>query len=157
MDTTIKAALISGGVAIVAPITTYVATRIYDRRGLGRIVGRRRALIGTWKGNILQDNSQFGEALLTMTFSSSGKVIEGDCELIYPIENQLIKLRFTGGFYHERFVKFDYTNLDELVVQFGAAILTLAADGKSLEGRFVGYGSQTNGIVSGTVLMHRIP
>src|SRR5437868_1478080 len=98
METTIKAALISGVVAIVAPITTYVATRIYDRRGLGKIVGRRKALIGTWKGNIVQDDSQFGGMNLTMTFTSSGKVIEGNCELIYPVDNQLIKLRFTGGF-----------------------------------------------------------
>jgi hypothetical protein len=158
MDPTVKAAVITGVVAIVSPILTYAVTRIYDRRELGKIVGRRKALIGTWRGNIVQDNSsELGALNIDMTFTSSGKIVEGNCELIYPVGNQLIKLRFIGGFYHERFVKFDYTNPDEAVVQFGSAVMILDSTGKLLEGRYVGYGSLTNQIVSGTVVMHRTP
>ena len=156
METAIIVAIISGSVAIISPISTYVITRMYDRRGLGKITGRRKALLGTWKGSILQDaDSEWGKMNIDMTFISNGKIVEGNCTLIYPVDNQVIKLKFTGGFYHERFIKFDYTNPDESVVQFGSAVMILDSNGKTLEGRYVGYGSITNRIVSGTVLMHR--
>jgi len=130
METPIIAAVISGIVAIVSPIITYLITRIYDRRGLGRILGRRKALIGIWKGSIVQDNDrELGAISIDMSFTSSGKVVEGNFEFVDPISNQVIKLKFTGGFYHEQFAKFDYTNADELVVQFGSAIMSLASDG----------------------------
>jgi hypothetical protein len=160
METPIIVAIISGVFGIVSPITAYVVTRIYDRRVLGKIVGRRKALIGKWKGNIVQDSDrELGEMGIDMVFTSSGKVIEGDCEFIFPEGNRVrvIKLKFIGGFYHERFVKFDYTNPEDGVIQFGCAIMILASEGKRLEGRYVGYGSITNRIVSGTVVMHKTP
>ena len=99
METPIIVAIISGSVAMVSPIATYVITRMYDRRGLGKIVGRRRALIGTWKGSISQDgDKELGAMNLEMIFTSSGKVVEGNCKLIYPVDNQIMNLIFTGGF-----------------------------------------------------------
>src|SRR5262249_13847612 len=55
-------------------------------------------------------------------------------------------LNFVGGFYHEQFVKLDYVNPDADIIQFGTYIATLNAGGKVLEGRFLGYGPDTEGI-----------
>jgi hypothetical protein len=156
MEAPIIAAIISGSVAIVSPVITYAVTRVYDRRRLGKIEGRRKAMVGVWKGNIVQNMKG---ALLSMsleiTFTASNKVIEGSGEFISPTTNELAKLKFTGGFYHEQFVKLDYTNPDELIVQFGCSILKLSSDGRMLEGRYVGYGATTNQIVVGEVSLRR--
>ena len=156
METPIIVAIISGSVAIASPLITYVVTRMIDRRKLKDITGRRKAVIGSWQGNLVQEMSGTVFTIeLEMTFVAGKKTIEGRSEFYNPITNQITRLRFTGGFYHEQFVKLDYTNTDELVVQFGCSILKLSADGRSLEGSYVGYGSVTNQIVVGKVTLHR--
>lgn len=60
-----------------------------------------------------------------MTFTSSGKVDEGNCEFLYPVSNQLMKLKFTGRIYREQFITLDYTNPGESIVRFGSAVTTV--------------------------------
>ena len=76
--------------------------------------------------------------------------------LFPPITGNTIKLKFVGGFLYERFIKFDYSNPDESIIQFGNTILDLSADGKTLIGKFVGFGSITNQIVSGEVKLNLV-
>jgi hypothetical protein len=156
METPIITAIIAGSVAIVSPIITYVVTRMYDQRGLGKIKGRRRAMVGSWKGDIVQEIDGKSVSMnLEITFTAGKRVIEGTGEFISQTTNQVTRLKFTGGFYHEQFVKLDYANPDELIVQFGCSILKLSSDGRTLEGRYVGYGSLSDRIILGEVSLRR--
>jgi hypothetical protein len=55
MQGAIVAAIITSSVALLSPILTLLFKKAYDRRGLGDIKGRRKAVIGTWKGIISQE------------------------------------------------------------------------------------------------------
>jgi len=157
MQPEVVAAIITGGVAVLAPIITLVFKQIYDRRSLGNIKGRRKAVIGTWSGSIVQEiDSNVVSFNLEITFSAGKKIVQGDASFISPTNNQLTKLKFIGGFLHERFIKFEYKNPDESIIQFGSSILDLSSDGKTLNGKFIGYGSATNRIVNGEVMLKRV-
>jgi hypothetical protein len=156
MDPAVIAAIISGSIAIVLPIITYGVTRFYDRRGMRKIEGRRNAIVGTWDGEIAQEvDGKLVSMKLGITFTAGKKVIEGTGKFINPVTNLLTELKFNGGFYHEQFVKLDFTNTDDIIVQFGCSILQLSSVGRTMQGRYVAYGSFTNLIVSGEVNLRR--
>jgi hypothetical protein len=157
MTSEIIAAIISSAVAIVAPIITLVFKNNYDRRIWETITGRRKAIIGKWVGSITQTIENIPTSFnLEITFTADKKIVKGDASFISPLTSRTIKLKFVGGFLFERFIKFDYKNPDESVIQFGNAILDLSADGKTLIGKFVGFGSITNQIVSGEVTLNLV-
>jgi hypothetical protein len=152
MSPEIIAALIGGAGTIFAPVITVLAKNIYDRRIWGIVKGRRKAIIGTWVGSISQTIDNIPTSYnLEITFTADKKIVKGDASFISPSTGKTIKLKFIGGFLYERFIKFDYHNPDELIIQFGNAILDLSSDGKTLIGKFVGFGSNTNKIVTGEV------
>lgn len=152
MEPVIVAAIISGSVAILAPIITYVVTRMYDNRELRQIKGRQKAISGTWHGTIAQEiDGNLANINLSITFTAGKKIVEGIAEFISPMTGLPVKLNFTGGFHNDYFIKFDYTNPDETVIQFGSCIVRLSDDGKTLKGKYVGYGANTNQIVNGIV------
>lgn len=156
MDAQIVAAIIAGGVAIVSPFLTYAITRAKDHKILGRVKGQRKAVIGLWKGQIGQPfNSEVIASDIEITFKAASKLVEGDAQLMYARDHSLMHLKFNGGFFYERFIRFDYHNQDDVVLQFGGAILELSADGKTMTGKFCGYGSKTGAIVSGDVQLIR--
>ena len=157
MSPEIVAAIISSMVAIVAPIITLVVKNNYDRRFWETITGRKKAIIGTWVGAITQTIDNIPTSLnLEIVFTANKKIVKGDASIISPTTGKSIKLKFVGGFLFERFIKFEYKNPDESIIQFGNAILDLSADGKTLIGEFVGFGSITNQIVSGEVKLNLV-
>ena len=157
MQSDVVAAIITASVALVAPVLTLVFKQAYDRRTLGNIKGRRKAVIGTWKGTISQEiNHKLTDFNLEIIFTAGKKIVQGDAAFISPTNNELTKLKFIGGFYHDKFIKFEYKNPDELIIQFGSSILDLSADGRSLTGKFIGYGSVTNMIINGEVTLKRV-
>jgi hypothetical protein len=60
-----------------------------------------------------------------------------------------LHLVVTVTFIHDPFIKIDYRNRSDTVLQFGSCVFQLNAEGTGLVGRLVGYGSITNQIVSG--------
>lgn len=151
------AAIITGAVALIAPIATYFATIAYERRSIQKISGRRKSIVGNWRGNIKQSLKGAPVTIdIEMGFTAGNKIIEGNCRFLSPLDNRTTNLKFTGGFYHERFIKFDYKNEDEGVIQFGSSIIDLSADGRTMTGSYVGYGAGTNEIVTGNVILNRV-
>jgi hypothetical protein len=150
------AAIISSSVAIIAPITTYIFTKKWGNRDIQWPDKGRQAIVGTWVGSLIQlVNDQETSIPIEISYSLKGKVIEGDGEYQRPepIEPGRIKLKFTGGFTYDRYVKFDYKNTDESIKQFGCYIAYLKPDGRSLIGRYVGYGINTEGILHGQLAL----
>ena len=162
METPIIVALIAGGFAVVAPIVTFVITRSYENRFLQPISSRRAgALVGTWEGDAHQEFGADGQpfdAKVTFKFTVTGKKIQG--QGIYRMrdgaQDIITTFIFSGGFLHERFIRFDYNPEAADTVQFGSIILELSNDAKSLKGRYLGYGVRTNGLVYGTVDLKKV-
>lgn len=158
MQPEVIAAIITGITTIIGPIITYIVIKRSQEKNLQEVGERRRVITGTWRGNIEQLlNNQPTSIPLEITFTAKERLIEGLATLTSPIDHSLIKLRFTGGFHYDRFIKFDYKNEDECVMQFGSSIMDLHADGRTLTGKFVGYGTRTNQIVSGNALLLKAP
>jgi hypothetical protein len=157
METPIIAGLVTGTAAIVSPVTAYFVKSLFETRNWTKLRGRRKAVIGIWDGTISQET--VGTPMLInirMQFTAGGRKVKGNCQLTSPVNNRYMKLDFIGGFYHADFMKFDYLNHDNSVVQFGSAVLFLSPDGRNLTGRFAGYGSTTNSIVSGEVDLNKL-
>jgi hypothetical protein len=161
METTLIKEIIAGAVAIVAPVVTFIATRAYENRFLQPISSERaRALIGTWAGDVLQDHGPDGAPLpgkANFKFSIVGKKIQGYriYRASYGGEEFTSTFVSSGGFLHDRFIRFNYNSEVSGVVQFGSIILEMSNDTKSLEGRFLGFGVVTNGLVFGTLRMKK--
>jgi len=145
------AAIIGGGVALIAPITTYIATRLYDQRSLQKLDGSRRALLGKWRGELIQEYEGKPVAVvIDLEFTAANKKIEGVAEVDdFRAGRPRDKLKLEGGFRVDRYIKLDYENRDPAVFQFGTFVAKLQPDGKTLKGHFVGYGYVTDRILHG--------
>ncbi len=156
MDTTLMGAIVGAvGTIFGAGITAAVMIRNERRKDTSLEITEhwREALSGKWVGSIVQEIE--GEKVsmpLTMTFKISGKVVKGKCKFT-SFKKEEIELSFSGRFFREQFIRFEYQNVKEKVLQFGGAVLKLSADGSTLSGRYVGYGKDLDSIVSGSVSM----
>lgn len=152
MDTTIIVAIIAGTAAIVSPITALLVTHLVETSDWTLLDKDRRAVLGSWEGSIIQEiDGKTMKIKTRMHLTSKGRKVNGDC-LLFPSESdEVIALDFIGGFRYKDFIKFDYKNKDKQIMQFGSAILSLNPKGKLLIGSFVGFGSMTERIITGTV------
>lgn len=93
-----------------------------------------------------------------MEFTATKKNVTGTGDYFFKYDNkdQKAKFKYSGGFLHDRFLLFEYINIDPSVIQLGSMLFELSNDGKTLEGRFQGYGVKTKGIVWGTVTLEKI-
>lgn len=154
----IKDIVVPIAVGFLAPITTYLAVRAFDRSSLLSIKGDRKAIAGDWAGKIKQElKGAPKEGNIEVRFTAKWKTIRGEAALDHPEEGKpRIKLALAGGFPYERYLKFDYKNADESVLQFGCLIAHLTPEGTRLEGRFVGYGSISRRVVYGNIFLDKI-
>jgi hypothetical protein len=92
-----------------------------------------------------------------MEFKADGKIIEGIVILDHPEgpSEPRLHLRIINSDFHEPFLKLDYKNTTDGVLQFGCWIAKLDGGGRRLEGRYVGYGSISNRIVFGEVSVRK--
>lgn len=157
MDKSIIAALISGLFAISSPLITFVFVRKYDQRELREIKkSESSAITGVWQGRLEQTLYDKSISMdVHFIFSSGKKVVDGVIKLKNPVDNSPIELSFTGGFYHGRFIKLDYTNSDTRIRQFGAMVMSLNDNADELTGKYTGYGSLSNKIINGEIILKR--
>lgn len=158
MEASVIPAFVSGGFAVVAPIVTFIATKAYETRFLDHISpGRRKALVGTWEGIAHQELGPDGKPVdlkATFTFTTSRKLVIGEGTYRLPDDSQA-RFRFSGGFLHDRFLRFNYTSAEDGVIQFGSVILELSSDAKEFRGRFQGFGVRSQRMVYGDVVLRK--
>jgi hypothetical protein len=163
MSPVIIAAIIAGVFSIVSPIATYFVTQAYrDRIFLPPPSGRAKALVGKWQGTLHEEIGPEGtpfDASFSLELAMSWKVVSGTAGFHATLlgKEYEFKLVLRGGFLYERFLRFDYQNCDESVLQFGSMTFELSADGQSLDGRFLGYGDVSKRLVYGTIELHKHP
>ena len=60
----------------------------------------------------------------------------------FDINGRHFKLDCKGGFYEDRILTLQYRNTESDVRQHGFIMVQLSANGRSLRGKFAGYGSE---------------
>jgi len=116
--------------------------------------GRRETLNGKWIGTLRQRfKGKLIESAIEMDFKAEVEPMEGIATLDHPDGPGHPKLRFNvvDAFFHDPILKLDYRNTVDSVLQFGCFVGRLDAAGKTLKGRFVGYGSLVDQIAFGEV------
>jgi hypothetical protein len=155
-DPAVVAAWIGGASAIVASLVTVVATKAHDYRFLQPMLAdRRKALVGNWHGEAVQAELT---ATVELRLGASGKNVTGVAELqfVFGGTDRHLILDLTGGFLHDQFLKLDYTKKDDDgAIQFGTLVVELGADARTMVGRYVGYGSISDRIVSGEMSLKK--
>ena len=160
-----EASTIVGAIGIIAtlcaPIVGVITARWSKNRHLNRISeDRKAALEGDWRGTGIQEGGPGDEPLQT-EISAKCKVFKrevvGDFNYEYKLNNKnvLLKMKLTGGFLYERYLRLYYNNQEATMINFGSAVFELDDLGTKLSGRFVGYGSIARGLVFGSIELQK--
>jgi hypothetical protein len=115
---------------------------------------------GIWKGHNIQTlNNKTDSIFLTMILHiGDDDFIKGDIfadsinSSYNPKEG---KFTVVGKYFKSDIIKMDYYNDNQGLVSLGSYILKLSADGKSLKGKFSGYGHKSNDIINGDILFFK--
>ena len=157
MDSTLLAGLIGGACTMGAPIVTLLIKKQLDQQDLPRVSAERRsAIAGTWTGTVHQDseeNRPEASFRITMQLTIKGKLIIGRGD--FDNENRHISVTCRGGFLEASYIKIDYRDKNPEVVRYGTAVGNLSAEANRLTGKFLGYGTITEGLVTGHFELHK--
>jgi hypothetical protein len=118
--------------------------------------GRKRGLIGTWVGKVDQEMPEgilSSDAKMEITVTPKG--IEGVAVLNTPLVDYPLVLNFSCGVLYDQFIRLEYVGADPATIQFGTWVARLSANGRKIEGRYVGYGSITDRIVTGYAVLNK--
>lgn len=118
--------------------------------------GRKNALIGTWVGKVNQempDGILSSDAKMEINVTPNG--IEGLAVLKTTLVNYPLELKFSCGVLYDQFIRLEYVGSDPGTIQFGTWVARLSANGRIIEGRYVGYGSITDRIVTGYAILNK--
>ena len=127
-------------------------------------VGKSRSatLTGKWTGKAHQEIGPGGRPIdfdIIVYLRAENDLIQGEAFLNHAIGGNEYNWRFDvcGGFLHGQFFQMEYNNSDPAYIQFGSMVFKLSSTGRSLEGKYVGYGSITNDIVYGKMDLVKQP
>ena len=157
MESTFTVALIGATATIIAPVLTlFIKSRTEQKQLVAITVGRKTVLSGGWGGNILQRDNLHGsitEYPLSLSVEIKNKIVVGVAK--WEISDSINKAEIVGGFYCERFLKFEYKNIDSSKLSFGYMILELSTNGDELNGAFLGYAPISGRLTSGDVKLKK--
>lgn len=162
MDNKIIAAIIAGIFALVSPIVTLFVKRLLDERSFRPISkSRRQALIGNWKGIGKQDEGPDGipiEFPIDLDIAAGNRIVTGvfSTHLQTPQGSSIGIFELNGGFLYDKYLRLNYTAKDTSRIHFGAFVLELGSKGRTLAGKLVGYGADSEKIVFGTIEAKKI-
>jgi hypothetical protein len=155
----ITSAVIAGIATILSAIITLFLTEYLGRRKERFIKvsdAIKRTVSGTWKGKydqILRENPVTVDLIIELTVSTRGK-ITGTATVPYGEDTFVVNIR--GGFYSIRFLKMEYENSNDAILQFGSFVFKLSDDAKEIEGHFVGYGHISKKIIGGPAILKKV-
>lgn len=153
----IVGALIGAAASLLTAIVTVALSRWLGDRDLKVLGGSTRSNVeGRWTGHFDQPTPAPGfpgHVDLKAEFQLKRKRVVGTVD--FDINGRHFKLDCKGGFYEDRILTLQYRNTESDVRQHGIIMVQLSANGRSLTGKFTGYGSETESIVSGDAKLER--
>ena len=126
---------------------------------------RQTGMLRRWEGVIDQPDYEGGPitSQCEITLQPDGRRLTGDGIVIVELTNAhrggpravRVALRFAGEFFHADFIVLEYRAADGASLQFGTMLLRPNAEASEMTGRFVGFGSISERIISGAILLRR--
>ena len=116
---------------------------------------RLETIVGSWDGVTIQNvgisgtNMQVG---LRMVLKRKNKTLIVGISTVSWSENGLSKsfeVELEGGFLNDSYLEISYKSKDISIVNFGVMFLKYSADGKTLEGKMMGFGHRIEEIIEG--------
>ena len=127
---------------------------------------RQPKLVGRWSGTFEQPDYPGGPLSVAarVEFDRGSGALKGNARVKATLlathrsgpRDVIITFDLSGGFQHSDLIKLEYRSADPGIVQFGSMMLELNPEGTRLDGRFVGYGSISESIISGIVALTKI-
>jgi hypothetical protein len=148
-------------ICLVAGVITATAKAVWDRIPYQTISkARNRLLKGRWEGVSRPIDACAGiptEFSITFDFKPGWwRTVRAESRFTsFDISRGVIINDYKGGFYQQRYLTLSYRKRDRGVTGFGAAILELSADGRTLEGRMLGYGSHIQSLFFSKVTLYK--
>lgn len=113
-------------------------------------------ITGTWIGEISQEETiedypdkYYAEVQLNVWFRRIYGVIK------YTLPNETFSLDVSGGFHSDNLITLNYKHQKQSTAHIGTAILKPNFDNSLLEGRFLGFGSISDNLVTGKVRLKK--
>ena len=169
MDTTIYAAIIGGIATTAAALLSPIVSKYIDRKKKEKYtpivsLNIKQALVGRWVGFLDQKigKEQFlnkHKAILTIDFNSSD--VHGKLEMYISDSeskrnlNPVSYLHIANVIIDGTILKMDYVNKKATVVHLGTIYGELSANGNRIIGKFLGYGLESEMLVSGNIFFEK--
>lgn len=154
MNSSVITALIAALATIVAAIIPKILENL---RYTPLIHKRQNQLKGSWRGTTTQSYETGDKQIvveLSIEMRSTWRKVSIDA-LVKGGGTEL-KIRANGGFIWGDYLKLDYESKDPAIANFGSMFLRLHANGKSLKGRMIGFGSESEQLVHGLVILEKV-
>jgi hypothetical protein len=124
---------------------------------------RINGIVGRWKGEAVQEFKDGTKIPATLEGEldkdkDDNDRVKGKLRYSFEFCNEKITAAFkvSGEFLYDSFLRLDYINVDDFVMQFGAVVLELDSIGSNLKGKFVGYGAISNKIINADVYLKKV-
>jgi hypothetical protein len=154
MQLSIIIAILGAVCTLASPIIALLIKEKRQNRLLQTITSScRKAIEGNWKLTCIHEIK--GEGIPdgftgVLSFEAGQKIVKGKIAYEnYKRGPTVLKLK--GGFYNDRFLKLEYENEVYRIIQFGVIILELSANGSTLRGRLLGYGPESEMLVTAKI------
>jgi hypothetical protein len=150
-------------ISLVAGAITATAKAVWDRIPYQTISKARNKLLkGRWEGLSRPIDAPAGiptEFSITFDFTPGWwRTVRAESRFTsFDTSRGVIINDYKGGFYQQKYLALSYRKRDRGVTGFGAAIFELSADGRTLEGRMLGYGSHIQSLFFAKLTLRKKP
>lgn len=156
MNNQIIAAIIGAVGAILAPLITILVQEILSQKRYKKTSRLKVLTENSWKGMAIQefnDQNDKIEIPFEMEFRRRFNKVYGNAKYDAPegIEAMPGNMNIKGGFLKDKFLKLDFRNKKPEIEQFGVFIFEMNSYGKTLNGRYCGYGPSQEKVIHGKI------
>ena len=139
-------------------ITNALKARKEEAQQISNQEGREMGLVGKWVGKLNQQTDDGFISLDTdmeINLTPTG-VINGTWTLhSKTLIGYQIVFNISCTTLYNQFVKLDFSSADKAIMSFGTLMTRLSASARTIEGQYVGYGSVSDRLVTGSVSLHK--
>ena len=149
---TVLAAFVGAAGALITKLIEYLSENI----GLNSIASQnKKAANAIWRGETRQEKGPDGTPIVVaieLRLTSSWRKIKGVATVSGG--GDTLEVKVNGGFKTDSVLYFDYSSKTRL--NFGKIILKLNADRNLLEGKVIGWGNKSEGIICGDMTLRSV-
>lgn len=124
------------------------------------IESRQQSIEGSWSGNNIQRTPTGpGRTIeLSPNFRLNGNLIEGSSLVRWQSNGRenTIEVVLDGGYINSNHLEINYRAKDSKIVNYGTMFLRLNSSGNLLQGEMIGFGHESESIISGAVHLEKL-